>query len=282
MTTKNGQSLDTLRKTITKDVILNRRSCRSFLDKNIDRQELLELIEAGIYAPSGSNSQNQRFLLIDDEQEIKRIGSIRWVWPYKSNVSQGKLQDKHPSGIIGKASALIFVFADAALNDQRDNGEYYIWESLEIQNCAASIQNILLLSTAKGIGSCWISCSENMTFSRLISYSRWSSIFSDYEIPEHFKIQGLIILGYPRHSTQKGFPKGENVHGVIQSGTQRKNIEEYLVAHKVKNEIKKSVGKYDLIKLKTYTLAIKFFLFLVKQLSRKVYKIDKKYIANLP
>ncbi|MFB2816380.1 nitroreductase family protein [Umezakia ovalisporum] len=272
-----------LREKIIQEVLLNRRSCRSFLDQPIDKTDILELVKAGIYAPSGSNAQNQRFLVIDDPGEIQRIGSIRWVWPYRSIVSRDKLRSREPYGIVGKAAALVFVFADSSLNDRRNNGEYYIWESLEIQNCAASIQNILLLATAKGIGNCWISCSQNMSYSRLLSGYGWHEVLNGYEIPTSYKIQGLIILGYPKQVDENGFPKGEKVHGVVQSSTVREDVSKYLIPSKsyqvsCENQFK----KIDEIKLKFYSKIIRFLISTVNKISKKVYSLEKKYLDTLP
>ena len=272
-----------MREQVIQETILNRRSCRSFTDQPIDKADLLELVESGVYAPSGSNSQNQRFLIIDDPEEIKRIGSIRWVWPYKSTISIDKLKDREPYGIVGKASALIFVFADSSLNDRRNSGEYYIWESLEIQNCAASIQNILLHATAQGIGTCWISCSANMGYSRLLTGKSWQKVFSGYEIPISYKVQGLIILGYPKHLDENGFPKGEKIHGVVQSSTIREDVNNYLVK-KASSELKDEsvISKADQIKLRYYSKAIRLLVSLINKIGKEVYFIEKKYLKNLP
>ena len=110
---------------------------------------------------------------IEDRKEIKRIGSHRWVYPYNAGIPESELRARKPSGFLGSAAALVLVFADAALNDPQSSGEYHLWESLEVQNCAASIQNILLLAAAKGIGSCWVCCAEHMNHTRLLSGSTW-------------------------------------------------------------------------------------------------------------
>jgi nitroreductase len=272
------------------DVMVNRRSCRSFIEQAISKNDLFDLIKAGIYAPSGSNSQNQRFLVIDDPKEIQRIGSIRWVWPYMSNVDRNKLRAREPHGIIGKSAAIIIVFADSSLNDRRNSGEYYIWESLEIQNCAASIQNILLLATAKGIGSCWVSCSQNMRYSRLLSGKAWQKVFKEYDIPFFYKVQGLIILGYPKHLDENGFPKGERIHGVVQCSTERANLAEYLISKRNdfssrKNEDLSSsvaLGKFDKIRLGVYTRLIRLSLRFIDKISKRVYRVEKKYLSDLP
>ncbi len=222
----------TARAALVREVIQRRRSTRRFRSEPIPQGDLLELVEAGIHAPSGSNWQNQRFLIVSDKEEINRIGRIRYVWPYKTR-GKAKLEARrrNPAGILGHATALIFVFADAAENYRGEGGEYYIWESLETQNCAAAIQNILLLAAAKGIGSCWVSASEAMSYSRLLSGKSWNAALAPYEVPASYKVQGIVVLGYPHAADERGYPRGEKKHGAtIWAEVARKPVEHYLVA----------------------------------------------------
>lgn len=220
--------METNREKEVRDTILRRRSCRSFSETPIPRKDLLELVEAGVYAPSASNWQNQRFLVVDDKTEIQRIGRDRFVWPWPGN--QKAMREKEPGGLLGRASALIIVFVDAKRNDRRRNGEYHIWQHVEAQNAAASIQNILLLAAAKGIGSCWVSASEPMSYSRMLTGSAWWKTLAKYNLPRSYKIQGIVVLGYPKRKDDLGFPSGESMHGAtIWQDTQRKELESYLV-----------------------------------------------------
>lgn len=215
--------------------IWKRCSVRRFTDTQIQTDQISKLVEAGIRAPSGSNWQNQRFLVIDDADEIMRIGKSRFVWPYR-NANMSKLKESHPAGIIGEATALIIVFSDSLSNDRRGNGEFYIWEALEIQNCAASIENILIMATAMKLASCWVSASDNMNYTRLFSGQSWRKLLSNYEIPNYFKLQGIVLLGYPTAVDEEGFPKGEAKHGatVFQS-TERKPVDYYCIKSRKQN-----------------------------------------------
>lgn len=217
-----------VRASIVRQTILHRRSIRAFTDQAIPQADLLELIEAGAYAPSASNSQNQRFLLITDPDEIERLGRQRFVWPWPSSPST-----REPAGLLARGTALILVFADALENDRRRNGEYYIWQQMECQNAAASIQNILLLAAAKGIGACWVSASERMSYSRLVNRRAWWDVLRNYDIPRTYKIHGVVVLGYPRRLGERGFPRGEAMHGAtVWQETARRPIETYLITAK--------------------------------------------------
>ena len=207
-------------------VIRRRRSCRAFEDSPVTESDLRELVEAGVWAPSGSNAQNQRFLVVTDPAEIRRIGEARWVHPYPGSAT---VRERQPGGILDRAAALIIVFADAAMSDPRGAGEYHIWERLEVQNCAASIQNILLLATAKGLGSCWVSWHDAMSYTRLMTGRSWREVLADYAIPESYKIQGVVLIGHPQNRDEQGVPRGERKHGVEWKAVQRKPLDHYMI-----------------------------------------------------
>jgi nitroreductase len=209
-------------------IITARRSSRGFTDELIPLPVLDKIVQAGIYAPTGSNSQNIRFLIINDDQELKRIGESRFVWPYPKS---DKARNKYPHGIIGNAAAAILVFSDNKLTDPRNHGEGFVWEVMNIQNASAAIQNMLLYASSCGIGNCWVSAGTRMTGGRLVSGGSWREILNKYQLGADMEIQGIVILGYPRHGTcDDGFPKGERKHGAAQLKlTQRKDIDFYKV-----------------------------------------------------
>ena len=261
---------------ILKTVLLNRRSVRQFETRALESEHIRDILESAIHAPSGSNSQNQRFLIINEQQELDALGNIRFVWPYPTST---KMRTKKPSGLIGGAATAIVVFADAALTDARDNGEYYIWESIEIQNCAASVENMLNMATALGIGSCWLSASENMTYTRLLSGKSWAHALASYDIPDSYKIQAVVILGYPQQGLDtNGFPQGEKAHGAtFWDKTERKELSHYLIEKRDLNRHnQQSITTTENITLLFISKIISFMLSAVHKLERLIYRIEVK------
>jgi nitroreductase len=265
---------------IVTTVIARRRSVRRFTDEPVSRDLLENLVLAGIQAPSGSNFQNQRFLIIDDAAEIEHIGKLRFVWPYRG-AEKGKIETQFPAGIVGFAKALIVVFADAEENDRRGAGEYYLWESLEIQNCAASMENMLILATAMGLASCWISASEPMNHTRLLSGATWRELFAGYDIPLHYKIQGILLLGYPRDVDELGFAKGEKKHGAtVWQSTERKPIEHYLVSKCSGVGTVAALPAVSRLKLKLLSVLLHRFLILIRIVDRAIHRIEIDRLAQ--
>jgi len=221
--------------TVVWRIIRKRRSTRRFAEAPVAQATLLRLVEAGIWAPSGSNAQNQRFLIINDLEELRRLGKIRFVWPYK-NSSRARARDA--TGLIGLAAAGILVFSDCLETDRRDAGEYHIWQKLEIQNSAAAIQNILLLATSMRLASCWISASDEMNYSRLMSGQSWRTALNTYDIPLHYKLQGIVLLGHPLKLDESGLPAGERHHGATMwRPVERGPVEQYLIGKRTASAV---------------------------------------------
>lgn len=110
--------------------ILGRRSVRKFKKELPERDKILKILEAGIWAPSGLNNQPWRFVIISSEEKKQKLAELT----------------KYKYLILG-APILIGVFLD------RDQMYHQIKDH---QSAGACIQNILLYAHALGLGTCWI------------------------------------------------------------------------------------------------------------------------------
>jgi nitroreductase len=262
----------TMRADTLQSVITHRRSVRQYSSEPIPEPDILRIIEAGVYAPSGSNAQNQRFLILKSTEEKHALGKIRFVWPYPS---AQKMRKRRVSGLIGSAAAVVVVFADTSLTDRRDNGEYYIWQTLETQNCAASIENMLNMATALGIGSCWLSATAAMSRSRLLSGQSWAATFADFDVPAWYRIQGIVILGYPNAGyDDHGYPKGERMHGASEwAPTTRKPLANYLVTKATPAAVL-PLRRFERLRLHFYAWLTARILRLLARLDRNIYQLE--------
>ncbi len=118
--------------------IKQRASCRKFLkDFQIDSSLALKLIQAAIEAPSAGNCQPWFFYLVFNHQ-----------------LKVALAEAAYNQSFIVDAPLLIVVCAD----EQRSSAVYgrRAKELYVIQDCAAAIENILLLAEACNLNSCWI------------------------------------------------------------------------------------------------------------------------------
>lgn len=113
------------------EAVKERRSVRKYTDEPVTKEELLEIIDAGRWAPSGLNNQPWKFLVIakdDPRQEV-----LAELTKY--------------GHIVRAATALIAVFLD--------KGNMY-HPMKDHQAAGAAIQNMLLATHAMGLGAVWL------------------------------------------------------------------------------------------------------------------------------
>lgn len=177
-------------------LIKSRRSIRQFTQEPIKETDLLSLVEAGIYAPSGSNTQCYRFKLVTNRNDI-------------SFLADKKIK------IVNNAQAIILVMADynecLYLNSKRSD----VFKDLPIQDCAMAMQNICILAESKKISQCVIQLSE--------TWPTAQEIKTYFQIPNHYKLQGMILLGYA--NTTVDYENDKHAGKQIK----RKPIQDYMV-----------------------------------------------------
>ena len=112
--------------------IENRRSIRNYKTDNIDKKIILDILNAGIKAPSAKNNQPWRFLIVNND--IKNKISDKMIEIYGPNKT---------AEVIKTVPYLILVY-------NKDN-EYFNHLSI-----GAAIENILLEAENIGLGTLWI------------------------------------------------------------------------------------------------------------------------------
>jgi len=145
------------------EALLNRRSIRKYKDKKISKKDIDEILKAAMYAPSAMNLQAWHFVVIDDRDVL--IETIKSI-PYAEMLKQ--------------SAAAILVCGDSLIEKN---------ESWLLQNCSASIQNILLCAHGLGIGSCWIAIHGMDDI--------YKNVKAHFKLPENIVPVALISLGYP-------------------------------------------------------------------------------------
>jgi len=146
-----------------KNIIYQRRSTRNFLKKPIDKEKIKQIIEAGNQAPSACNLQEWRFKILNDfeKQQIVKFGGADFI-------------EYAPLAII-----VTYIKSD---NPYKDS----------IQSASACIQNMILMATSLGIGSCWV-C-------HLPPKWRLNNLLN---IPSYYDPIACVVFGYPKYTPKK-------------------------------------------------------------------------------
>jgi nitroreductase len=145
------------------EAIKARRSIRQFTDKPIGKDALERLVDAARWAPTASNQQRWRFVVVTSPP-IKEL--IR----------------KFAPGIFATPAVFIVICADKAPDANP-------WaEATYLADCAIAAQNIMLAAYEMGIGSCVA-----------LSYAK-VAVQEILDIPQDVEPLLIVTLGYPAES----------------------------------------------------------------------------------
>lgn len=128
-----------------------RRSTRSFLEQQIEDEQLDTLLDAAIWAPSGGNNQTWLLTAIQDRDkllelnELVREGFQHWV---PDDDYPGKLAVKTVSQ---KESYNFYYHAPTIIIASNRPG----YENA-MADCALGLENVFLAAQSLGLGSCYI------------------------------------------------------------------------------------------------------------------------------
>ncbi len=144
--------------------IYDRRSIRKFLDTPVSREDILEIIQNGIKAPSSKNRQPWKFVVVQGKEKEEVIKVFRQGIEREENDSallpqskQHIAAAKHTVDIMVEAPVIVFVANSLEKSILKElTPEERVSELCNVQSIGACIQNMLLAATEKGIGSLWI------------------------------------------------------------------------------------------------------------------------------
>jgi nitroreductase len=154
------------------ELVKSRRSVRRFQEKPVERELLLECIEAARFAPSASHVQPWRFLIVDDS-ELKEA-----------------LVQRAFSGIFSasrwaaKAPTLVVILAELDITANRI-GKQFTGLHYYLIDIGIAGEHFVLQAQELGLGACWIG---------------WFSargVRKALNIPRKYRPASILAIGYP-------------------------------------------------------------------------------------
>jgi len=184
-----------------REAILKRRSIRKFKESPVEQEKIVELLETARLAPSGSNRQPWRFLVLEEPGIRGLVADVSpqmfirqapviilcyadlrcWLPDY---VKQGRKE-------LGKSGSVDVKDLEMDLSLLSSNPLYTSAKELEsyIPNAfldvGIAIEHIVLSAIELGLGTCWC---------RLVDELKLQEIF---KLPDYYKFVSMLLLGYP-------------------------------------------------------------------------------------
>jgi nitroreductase len=153
------------------EVIEARRSIRKYKSDPIPEDKLNKVLEAARIAPSWSNLQCWKYIVVKDDNTKKALADIL---PSGNPVKKAFTQA--PMIIIGCADPE----RSGYIGSQRISNKQ--WHILDL---GISMQQLVLAATNEGLGTCWVCWFSEKVVKEILN------------VPENIDVVALTPLGYP-------------------------------------------------------------------------------------
>jgi nitroreductase len=141
--------------------IRTRKSVRAYREQPVEQEKLERILEAGRLAPSASNRQEWRFVVVRDPAKRKLLAAAA----------------RQP--FVGDAPVILVCCAETDRHRMRCGHECFLVD------VSIAIDHITLAAVAEGIGTCWIGAFDADEVRSLLG------------IPDGIVVVELLPLGYP-------------------------------------------------------------------------------------
>ncbi len=152
--------------------LVTRKSCRKFKPEHISRQELEEIVAAGLNAPTGMNRQTPRFVAVQDDETVALLSKLN-------------------AAVAGMPADPFYGAKDVIIVLAKKEGTYVYDGSL-------AMGNLLNAAWSMGIGSCWIHRAKEVFASQ-----EGKTLLEKWGIEEEVEGIGFCILGYVEEEKAK-------------------------------------------------------------------------------
>lgn len=146
--------------------LVSRRSVRSYSEKQVNKEVIEQIIQAGLYAPTGRNSRDTLFLAVTNKELRDKMSALN-----------ASVMGSENDPFYG-APALIVVFADRARHTYLEDG-------------SIAMANLMNAAFSLGVDSCWIHRAKEVFESE-----EGREIARSLGVPDNYIGIGNCILGY--------------------------------------------------------------------------------------
>ena len=160
--------------------LLERRSIRKYDDRPVPEEVLDTILEAGLHAPSGMNTQGVRLVAVRDPETVAYMSKLN-----------AAVMGRDGDPFYG-AKCVVVVLADPQV--------YGGW----VEDGALALGNMMNAAHALGLGSCWIHRAR-----QVFDAPEGKALLEKWGLPTHLRGVGNCILGYPACDHPSPAPRKE-------------------------------------------------------------------------
>ena len=134
------------------EAVFTRRSTRKFSEVMPDKALIDKVIEAGRYAPSGSNSQTTHMIVITDRKVLDELAAIVQEAFAAMEVGPEAYVSLRNSVSAAKKGGYVFHYGAPVLIVTANRKGY----GNAMADSACALENMMIAANALDLGSCWI------------------------------------------------------------------------------------------------------------------------------
>lgn len=188
------------------ELMKHRRSIRKYEEKQIDRETLEAIIEAGLYAPNAGGGQRSKIVGIRNAELAEKIGKLNIARFDRSRLAGSYVSKDQPSIIDDPSMKSGFYGAPAVCVILGPQNFLY---SIPDAFCCA--ENMVLAAASLGVSSCIVARGEE-TFANEIG----AALLKEWDIPENYVARCFVLLGYCKEEYPVAKPRKNNRSRIVE------------------------------------------------------------------
>ena len=186
--------------------IRHRRSIRRFEDRQLEENQLHQILEAGLYAPSAGGRQGVIFAVSQNKEVNEKLGRIKRANSHYRMATAGNYISKEQPSIADDAS-ITNAFYDAPIVITIFAPKDFLFAK---EDCAAAAENMMLAADSLGIGSCYLGEGYNA-----FADPYGQEILHKWNVRTDYYAVAQLLLGYARPQDAHPTPKVRKENKII-------------------------------------------------------------------
>ena len=174
----------------TVKMMIERQSCRKFLDKRIDLETIDEILLAGTYAPNAGGAQPWSIACIVRRELLDKIGDLMEedLRQHMPGFDPANMVEHH-----GTRGAILFGkgFAPMLVVISEKPGE-----QTPVVASALCAENMIIAAESYGISSCWLGAVTANLIAPILADPNGDPEIKRL-VPEGYRLIGVLAFGYP-------------------------------------------------------------------------------------
>lgn len=152
--------------------LTSRKSCKSYQDKHVDIKSIEEIVSAGLNAPSGMNLQTTRFVVVTNDDTVKKLSDMN-------------------AAVAGMPFDPFYGAKDVIIVLAKKEGTY-------IYDGSLAMGNLMNAAWSMGIDSRWIHRAKE-----IFESEDGKTLLKEWGVEEDVEGIGFCILGYAKEEKEK-------------------------------------------------------------------------------